>query len=652
MGIDYGPSHQGIEDVYVGEGQVLARLSLPSCVADTQDQYILHPSLMDSALQASIGLTLTSGGLKQLSSIQVSPHLPFALEELEICRPCASSMWALIRYTNGGSPDDNVKKLDLDLYDEHRNVCLRMKGFSSRVLEMEAAPAEFSMLRTYDKEIGQLHPLLHKNTSTAGETKFTSIFTGAEFFLADHIIHGVKVLPGVAYLEMARAAGNFMSKRKVLALKNIVWAQPIQVWEEPKEVSVHLFPKYNHYIYQIKTSHETFAHCQGRLDLEGEQGIVRRPSSLDIQGIESRCSFSKEPKEITMLLEQGFGIASADSGGRSFQVIQYLQYNDREALAELRFPACVEGGSENYVLHPSMMNGAFAAVQLHYMLQSKEIAARLPFTLEELWIYGGLPEFAYVYVRPSEGLGFQTGVKKYDIDLTDNNGKVVISFKGYTTISMEPPSKKNIVYATPQWQTQALFKEIKPSQTADPIFVLEEGALTLQKSLSKQWPGAHIEVLQTSDEDVAEQIQINFLQVFKSIHTCIQKKPKTPQSLIILIPENQKSYRHAIFTGLLKTARLESSKVAGKIIVYDCEEKRLPKGFLAGLEAEVKDIKGEVEIRYDREGNREVKRFKEIDLSPSAMDLPMPVSGDVVWITGGWVVWGRYSRSFLVLRKV
>ena len=51
-----------------------------------------------------------------------------------------------------------------------------------------------------------LHPLLHQNTSDLMEQRFSSTFTGKEFFLADHVVKGRQFLPGVAYLEMARAA--------------------------------------------------------------------------------------------------------------------------------------------------------------------------------------------------------------------------------------------------------------------------------------------------------------------------------------------------------------------------------------------------------------------------------------------------------------
>ena len=55
MGLDYGPGFQGIEAIYLGGDRVLAKLCLPASVAGSCDPYVLHPSLMDAALQASIG---------------------------------------------------------------------------------------------------------------------------------------------------------------------------------------------------------------------------------------------------------------------------------------------------------------------------------------------------------------------------------------------------------------------------------------------------------------------------------------------------------------------------------------------------------------------------------------------------------------------
>ena len=51
-----------------------------------------------------------------------------------------------------------------------------------------------------------LHPLLHENTSDLSSQRFRTRLSGEEFFLSDHVVQGRRVLPGVAYLEMAHAA--------------------------------------------------------------------------------------------------------------------------------------------------------------------------------------------------------------------------------------------------------------------------------------------------------------------------------------------------------------------------------------------------------------------------------------------------------------
>ncbi|MCP5002672.1 MAG: SDR family NAD(P)-dependent oxidoreductase, partial [Planctomycetes bacterium] len=50
------------------------------------------------------------------------------------------------------------------------------------------------------------HPLLHENTSDFRVQRFTSTFTGEEFFIDDHQVNEENNVPGVCYLEMVRAA--------------------------------------------------------------------------------------------------------------------------------------------------------------------------------------------------------------------------------------------------------------------------------------------------------------------------------------------------------------------------------------------------------------------------------------------------------------
>ena len=122
-----------------------------------------------------------------------------------------------------------------------------------------------------------LHPLLQENTSDLSEQQFTSTFTGDEFFLADHVVKGERVLPGVAYLEMARAAVERASGSNggALRLENVVWARPVIVNGEPAEVRIGLYPEQAGAIeYEIYTGSDE-VHSQGRaLVMAASEGPV------------------------------------------------------------------------------------------------------------------------------------------------------------------------------------------------------------------------------------------------------------------------------------------------------------------------------------------------------------------------------------------
>jgi len=131
MGITYGPGHQGIITIDLGEKQLLAQLRLPSVISTSQYEYVLHPSLMDSALQASIGL-IADGSL-----LPRKPSVPFALDSLRILSACTNEMVAWIRYSAVRTADDHAITLDIDLCDVQGNVCVQMRGLTSRVIEHE-----------------------------------------------------------------------------------------------------------------------------------------------------------------------------------------------------------------------------------------------------------------------------------------------------------------------------------------------------------------------------------------------------------------------------------------------------------------------------------------------------------------------------------
>src|SRR5262249_34103632 len=130
-GLPHWAALQAIQAIHRGNHQVLAELRLPRAVEEQAGDYVLHPSLLDGALQAAVGLIEDGWEHGQPT------RLPFALDRLRLLAPCTREMLAWVRCAPGSQPCDDVIKLDIDLCDDRGNVCLQLRGFSSRVLSAE-----------------------------------------------------------------------------------------------------------------------------------------------------------------------------------------------------------------------------------------------------------------------------------------------------------------------------------------------------------------------------------------------------------------------------------------------------------------------------------------------------------------------------------
>lgn len=143
LDMDYGPGHRAIDRIQVGKGELLGRLEIAASALSTLEHYVLHPGMIDSALQASIGMAAlpldSEGGTGSEAALR--PGLPYALDRLVILGPSTAVMWAWIRRSSGSTATGAIQKLDIDIYDEHGKHCAILQGLSSRQLEAEVEVA-------------------------------------------------------------------------------------------------------------------------------------------------------------------------------------------------------------------------------------------------------------------------------------------------------------------------------------------------------------------------------------------------------------------------------------------------------------------------------------------------------------------------------
>ncbi|MFJ4269252.1 SDR family NAD(P)-dependent oxidoreductase [Streptomyces coelicoflavus] len=131
LGLEYGPSQRSLTELRTGrdaEGgrQVLAELRLPEA-AEPLHGGLMHPSILDGALQATMGLWLGDGGSAALA-------LPFALDRAEAVAVTPATAYAWIRHRPGSGTDRASARLDVTVVDEQGQVCAELTGLSSRPL--------------------------------------------------------------------------------------------------------------------------------------------------------------------------------------------------------------------------------------------------------------------------------------------------------------------------------------------------------------------------------------------------------------------------------------------------------------------------------------------------------------------------------------
>ncbi|MCP5003321.1 MAG: type I polyketide synthase, partial [Planctomycetes bacterium] len=188
-----------------------------------------------------------------------------------------------------------------------------------------------------------LHPLLHENTSDLSEQRFTSTFTGKEFFLNDHKIKGKKVLPGVSYLEMARAAVEKASGEReegtTIHLKHVVWSQPIVVDGSSQKVHIGLFGEESGQIqYEVYTESEneevSIVHSQGIAEFK----MREETSPLDIEDLRPQMNKGTLNAESCYQAFKEIGIEY----GEGHRGIREIYQGENQLLAKISLPSSVQ----------------------------------------------------------------------------------------------------------------------------------------------------------------------------------------------------------------------------------------------------------------------------------------------------------------------
>ncbi|WP_143812933.1 SDR family NAD(P)-dependent oxidoreductase [Paenibacillus sp. XY044] len=505
-------------------------------------------------------------------------------------------------------------------------------------------------------QVQAIHPLLHTNTSDLREQRYSAAFTGQEFFLADHLVNGERILPGVAYLEMARAAvicasGRERNHEAAVSLRNLVWSVPVKAGADPVQIHIGLHPEgHDQVAFEIYSENETDAdeitvHSQGTAYFVQPGPVPSAPvRELAEQAQPSR--FTAE-RCYAYLRSVGLDYGPALRGINAV----YPGKEDTELLAKLSLPQSLREGNSSWVLHPAMLDSALqgGVLLLNGFLQSQKEEPLtpgqmwLPFALDELLVLQPSQDDMWARIRYSKDHYPLHQVHKVDLEWMDDEGNVCVSMKGLSwrqltrqqaatsKVTNETFPDSGLILLEPYWKEESAPRRTMTNSYREHLIVLCGCPDDWAGRLSDRMDTARILDWQNNADRWDERYRDYAERLLKELQ--LQIEDKAPGRVLIQLIFMRKDADSLLqgLGGMLKTAILENPKLTGQMIEVDPDTP--PDKAMEYIGASMDN--SQFHVRYVH-GSRTVMDWKPVKPQTESTPNPQPwKNGGVYVITGG-----------------
>jgi polyketide synthase PksN len=327
-----------------------------------------------------------------------------------------------------------------------------------------------------------LHPLIDSNDSTFQRQLFSKTFHAHEFFLRDHVVSGIPTLPGTAYLDAARKAGEIAAGRPVRAVRNVTWTSPLAVaGDAPLHARIELKPAGDSVAFEMfsePAGGPRKLYAQGKLVYADEGAAAPAPEQLDLAAIRARATRTLTGQEAYPLFQSvGLGY------GRSFQLLQQVWQGEDEVLGLLQLPDVRAADFDQFVLHPCILDAAMQA-GVAAQLAGATGDMKVPYSIGEVELLGPLPRTCYSHVtRAKSDRPAGSGVSRENVTLTDETGRVLARLRDCVGVPLasvhekpapaqKPQDGPELLYYAPAWHPAPLNGA---PQAGGPVLLFDTG---------------------------------------------------------------------------------------------------------------------------------------------------------------------------------
>ncbi|MEY4577090.1 MAG: hypothetical protein RL701_1793, partial [Pseudomonadota bacterium] len=280
-----------------------------------------------------------------------------------------------------------------------------------------AEAAHRGQAQNLDALIPSVHPAIDGYSEQGSSRVFTANFgSDRHWVLAEHRIKGsFALLPGTAFVELARAAFCEGRAPAPIELTNLTFLTPFQVAVgETRRLSIYLAASGGSYHISMNSGADfaSAPHVVG----EARNHIGPAPGKLDIAALEQRCNLRTE-RPLDGLLAQDFVVF-----GKRWANIRRVHYGASEALLELALSPEYHADVEGYRLHPALLDMATGGAQA--LIPGVDLATHfyVPLSYGRIVVFAAMPAHVFSHVRclPESG----KGLAYFDITLSTADGTV------------------------------------------------------------------------------------------------------------------------------------------------------------------------------------------------------------------------------------
>jgi acyl transferase domain-containing protein len=274
------------------------------------------------------------------------------------------------------------------------------------------------------------------NMSTTKEGKewvFSTVLENDHYILRDHKVHGVRIVPGVTYLDLILRCSKQLFKT-ILQISRIVFVEPLATDETYNRFVQVRFKKGIHSVSEVEVRSRRMDHSghpygdwSTHMFCRLNKMTTTATQTLDIE------SFKASSDRQINMSEVYSSARSVDIvHGEFMETLGVVYQKGREELMQLHVSDLSASYLDRFYISPAFLDGAtFSGSSFHAITQNQ--ISYIPYSIEQFNAYKKLTSTIFVYSKhKQEKYDTPSEIIKSDIYIYDETGTLLVEFKNLT----------------------------------------------------------------------------------------------------------------------------------------------------------------------------------------------------------------------------